>query len=261
MRIAALYDIHGNLPALEAVLEEVRRLEVDLVVVGGDVVPGPMPCEVLDRLLTLDLPKKFIRGNGELAVLDHVAGRPLRPMPDEAARAIAWTAEQLGPEHLRAIGDWPRTVQVAVAGMGEVLFCHATPRDEHECFTKRTPEHQLVPMFAGLTASTVVCGHTHMQFDRRIGGVRVVNAGSVGMPIGEAGADWLLVDGEVKLQHTQYDPASAAERVRRTEYPQAKTFAQRSVLEPPSEQEMLAAFASADARRANAKNVRHTPPN
>ena len=75
MPVAALYDIHGNLPALEAVLEDATRAGADRVVVGGDVVPGPMPRETLVRLLDLDIPFQFIVGNGELAVLAEMNGR------------------------------------------------------------------------------------------------------------------------------------------------------------------------------------------
>jgi hypothetical protein len=74
MRVAALYDIHGNLPALEAVLQDVRQADVDQIVVGGDVVPGPMPRETLGRLLDLGLPTHFIYGNGELAILAQMEG-------------------------------------------------------------------------------------------------------------------------------------------------------------------------------------------
>src|SRR5512142_2914911 len=73
MRVAALYDIHGNLPAREAVLDEIDRLGVDQVVVGGDVLPGPMPRQALERLLNLDRPVHFIHGNGELAILSLLA--------------------------------------------------------------------------------------------------------------------------------------------------------------------------------------------
>jgi len=190
MRVAAIYDIHGNLPALEAVLAEIRRVGVDRIVVGGDVVPGPMPGETIARLLELDIPVHCIQGNGER----------------------------------------------------EVLFCHATPRSDSEIFTRLTPEDRLVPAFAGLDVAVVVCGHTHMQHDRTIGGIRVVNAGSVGMPFGEPGADWLLLGPGVELRHTLYDLAAAAERIRGTEYPQAEEFAAHNVLRPPSEEEMLQRF-------------------
>ena len=82
-----------------------------------------------------------------------------------------------------------------------------------------------------------------MQFDRTIGGIRVVNAGSVGMPFGEPGADWLLLGPDVQLRHTPYDLASAAESIRTTTYPQAEDFAAQYVLQPPSEATMLGAFA------------------
>jgi len=87
-----------------------------------------------------------------------------------------------------------------------------------------------------------------MQFDRMVAGIRVVNAGSVGMPFGEPGADWLLLGPEVQLRHTAYDLATAAERIRGTDYPQAKEFAARSVLHPPSKKEMLEAFSRAELR-------------
>jgi len=88
MQVAALYDIHGNLPALEAVLEEVCRREVDVIVVGGDVVPGPMAGEALSRLLSLGQPVRFIRGNCETEVLAAIDGKPLSPMPNRPERSF-----------------------------------------------------------------------------------------------------------------------------------------------------------------------------
>ena len=87
-----------------------------------------------------------------------------------------------------------------------------------------------------------------MQFDRMVGRIRVVNAGSVGMPFGEPGADWLLLGPDVQLLHTRYDLTKAAERIRDTTYPQAQDFAARYVLQPPSEREMLEVFARAELR-------------
>jgi predicted phosphodiesterase len=240
-RVAAVYDIHGNLPALEAVLEEILRSDVDHIVVGGDVLPGPMPRECLDRLNGLDRPVHFILGNGEVAVLVERAGTD-PGIPEQAGEAVRWTAEQLRPEDERWIAGWPKTLRLEIPGLGEALFCHATPRNENECFTRLTPEDRLLPIFEGLGVSLVICGHTHMQFDRTIGKVRVVNAGSVGMPFGEPGADWLLLGPDVQLRHTSYDLAAAAERIRDTAYPQAEDFAARYVLQPPSEKEMLEVF-------------------
>jgi predicted phosphodiesterase len=242
VRIAALYDIHGNLPALEAVLADVRRSGVDRIVVGGDVLPGPMPRETLECLLAFETPVEFLHGNGESAVLAQRAGGDLGALPEQAREATRWVAEQLRPEEERLLASWPPTLHIAVEGLGDVLFCHATPRSDTEVFTRRTPETTLVPIFRDLDASLVVCGHTHMQFDRRVDATRVVNAGSVGMPFGEPGACWLLMDPAVAFRRTSYDLAKAAARIQATSYPGADEFAQHNVLQTPSEAEALAVF-------------------
>ena len=247
MRVAAIYDIHGNLPALEAVLEDIRRAGVDHVVVGGDVMPGPMPRETLARLLNLDLPVQFIAGNGEHEVLAQRAGIETGKVPEPFREVLRWSAQQLHPDDETILAAWPETLRVEIQGLGEVLFCHATPRSDTEIFTRLTPEDRLLPLFEGLGVSVVVCGHTHMQFDRTVGRVRVVNAGSVGMPYGEPGAWWLLLGPGVQLRHTPYDLERAAERIRSTSYPhQAHDFAAH-VLRPPSEAQILDAFTRAES--------------
>lgn len=246
MRVAAIYDIHGNLPALEAVLQDIRRAEVNHVVVGGDVFPGPMPHETLECLLDLDIPVQFIQGNGDRAVLAQMAGTDAGTVPVQFREIMRWTAQQLHSEHERLLASWPMTLRVEVPGLGKVLFCHATPRSDTEVFTRLTPEDRLLPVFEGLDVPLVICGHTHMQFDRTIGRVRVVNAGSVGMPFGEPGAYWLLLGPDVQLRQTPYDLEVAAERIRATNYPQAQEFAARNVLQPPTESESLELFARAE---------------
>src|SRR5579859_5773699 len=214
-RVAALYDIHANLPALEAVLEEIRSLDVDRIVIGGDVFPGPMPVETFARVLGLERPTEFIYGNCEVAMLAAREGRDPGRMPEQAKESMRWCAQQITPEDERVLRGWPKSLSLEIEGLGEVLFCHGTPRDENEIFTRLTPESVVAQALAGVTAKVVVCGHTHMQFDRMVGGVRVVNAGSVGMPFGPAGADWLLLGPGVELRHTDYDREAAAERVRK----------------------------------------------
>jgi putative phosphoesterase len=249
MRVAALYDIHGNFPALEAVLGEVREADVDQVVIGGDVLPGPMPRETLARLLDLELPVRFIRGNGDRVVLAHLAGQEIAEVPESFREVIRWTAAQLGPEHVRPLTTWPATCRLQIRGLGDVLFCHATPRNDTECFTRLTLEDRLAPVFAGVDASMVVCGHTHMQFDRTVGRLRVVNAGSVGMPFAPPpGAYWLLLGPGVQLRHTVYDFTLAAQRIRGTDYPHAGDSAVRYVVHPPSEADSLELFTSAELK-------------
>jgi putative phosphoesterase len=251
MRVAAIYDIHANLPALEAVLPEIRRAEVDRIVVGGDVFPGPMPRETIKSLLDLDIPVQFIQGNGDREVLAQMEGIETdwyRAAPESWREPVHWTAQQLHPELKRLLAAWPKTLSIEIPGVGKVLFCHATPRNDTDCFTRLTPEDRLLPVFAGIDELIVVCGHTHMQFDRRVGEIRILNAGSVGMPFGEPGAYWLLLGPGVQLRRTPYNLAKAAERIRDTRYPQAQDFAARNVMQPPSEQESLEAFARAELR-------------
>ena len=241
MRVAALYDIHGNLPALEAVLEDVARTGADRVVVGGDVVPGPMPRETLARLLDLDLPTQFVVGNGELAVLAEMNGRD-SGVPARYRDNIRWNAAQLHPSDGELLGAWPTTLRMNMSGIGKVLFCHATPQNPNDVFTRLTPDDKLVSIIGETDADMVVCGHTHMQFNRILGGLRVVNAGSVGMPFGDAGAYWLLLGPDVEFRRTEYDLEMAATRIRQTRYPEAQEFAANHVLLPPSEEKMLAVF-------------------
>jgi predicted phosphodiesterase len=248
MRVAAIYDIHGNLPALEAVFQEIRQTEVDQVVVGGDVVPGPMPCETIRCLLDFEIPVRCIRGNGEAAVLSEMAGTDAGQLPEQAREAVRWVAQQVHPEHERLLATWPPTLRIRIPDLGEVLFCHATPRSDVEIFTRLTPEERLLPIFAAAKAPLVVCGHTHMQFDRKIGNTRVVNAGSVGMPFGRPGAYWLLLGPDVQLRRTEYHLLKAAERIRETKYPQARDFAEGNVQQPPSEEQMLRIFTRAEVR-------------
>lgn len=259
MRVAALYDIHGNLFALEAVLTEIRESGVDEVVVGGDVVPGPLPRETLERLLNLEMPVRFIHGNCEPAVLAQMVAPDEdsatywgttsgAPLPESLRKGYRWTAQQLYPDYEHLLASWDKTLTLEIHGLGKVLFCHGTPQSETAIFTRVTDQDRLLPLFEGLEASVVVCGHTHMQFDRMIGRTRVVNAGSVGEPFGEPGAFWLLLGPDIQLRHTSYNLTRAAEQIRATHYPQAQETAD-AVLHPPSESEMLELFSTAESKK------------
>jgi putative phosphoesterase len=242
MRIAAIYDIHGNLPALEAVLGEIRGIGVDQIVGGGDVVPGPMPCECLARLLSLDVPVQFIQGNGERVVLAAIVGGDINEVPEPHREAIRWTGAQIRPEFEHVVARWPKTLRMPIPDVGDVLFCHATPHSDAEIFTRLTADERLSQLLEGVDVPVVVCGHTHMQFERTVANIRVVNAGSVGMPFGEPGAYWLSLGPAIQRRRTSYDLAQAAARIRATKYPGADDFAARNVLQPPSEEETLKAF-------------------
>jgi predicted phosphodiesterase len=246
MRVACLYDIHANLPALEAVLADVREARAEHIIIGGDALPGPMPRECLDLLYSLDIPTDFIIGNGDRETAAAARGPVGSIIPEFFREAMKWNAGQMRPRDLQAIDSWPLTVQLSIDGIGETLFCHATPRNDTEVFVKTTADDKLQPIFDTLGVQLVVCGHTHMQFDRMVGPLRVVNGGSVGMPFGTTGADWLLLAPGIELRKTHYDLRAAAERFRRTEYPSVEEMAVRYILNPPSEQELFAAWAAAE---------------
>jgi putative phosphoesterase len=239
VRVAVLNDIHGNLPALDAVLAAVLQADVDRIVAGGDVLLGPMPRLVLRRLRDLAVPVDFIYGNCESAILEHLAGKTPTRVPEAYWPQIRWNADQLDSAERDMVASWPMTCRLSVPPLGDVLFCHATPRNEHEIFTQLTAEDRLLPIFDAANAAVVVCGHTHMPFDRTVGRTRVVNTGSIGMPFGPAGADWLLLGPDIELRHTTYDLDAAAEEIRRSGYPGAEEFAEKYVRHPPSAADML----------------------
>lgn len=245
MPVACLFDIHGNLPALEAVLEEVTRSEADHIVVGGDVVPGPFPRECLDLLYQLPMPVEFIIGNGDRETVTAMKDGVSAAVPAYFHDAMRWNAAQLTPQHAETIALWPLTRRLHVGGIGDVVFCHATPRSDSEIFTRQTPDATLLSLFEPLKAHAVVCGHTHMQHQRTVGTTRIINAGSIGASFQGAGAYWLLLGPTVQLRRTYYDVQAAARRVRATAYPQAEQFAATSILEPPSEEATLKLFAAA----------------
>jgi predicted phosphodiesterase len=243
MRIAVISDVHGNLPALEAVLAEIDEAGVDLVVVGGDVAAGPMPRETIERLMALGDLARFVSGNADRELRARFDGEPVDPgLPDAVRQVVEWCAAQLEPRHRDFLAGFEDRIVVDVDGLGPALCCHASPRNDVDVFTVRSPDSRLRAFFEGVEQRVVTCGHTHMQYERVLDGIRIVNSGSVGMPYGEPGAYWALLGPDVELRKTTYDLALAARRLRRTAYPQADEFADHNVLAPPTAAEALAAF-------------------
>lgn len=206
MRIAALYDVHGNLPALNAVLAEVETLGVEGIVVGGDVAAGPMPVETLDALRARGA--HFIRGNADRG-----------PWTRSDRR---WVASRLGEERLAFLAALPLDLTLELAGVGSVRFCHGAPGSDEAPITRLTPEARLRELLQGVTERVVVCGHTHLQFDRTVDGIRVVNAGSVGAPYeAEPGAYWAVLGPDLEFRRTAYDLEAAIAAIMATGYPGA----------------------------------------
>jgi putative phosphoesterase len=224
VRVAALCDIHGNLPALEAVVPE---LDVDVVVVGGDVASGPFPLETFELLRTLPISMRFVRGNADRVLdLDGI------PEPNRSARL--WVAERLGEENLRFLRELP--LDVVVEG---VHFCHGAPGSDTEPITRVTPEDRLRRLLAGVEEDVVVCGHTHVQFDRVVDGVRILNPGSVGYPYeAEPGAYWLELGPEPRFRRSEYDVEEAVRRIRASGYPNLAYLDEMLASDPSRPQRM-----------------------
>src|SRR6266567_2997684 len=171
MRIAVLCDIHGNVPALQAVLAEVEEVGVDLVVFGGDVAAGPMPVETIEVLAGYGRRARFVRGNADRLMVEIFDGARER-----GEGMDSWSASMLSRAHRDFLSSFERTVEVEVEGLGLVVCCHAGPdSDELPIITPATPDEVIAEALASTTASLVVAGHTHMQFDRRVAGRRMVN--------------------------------------------------------------------------------------
>ena len=220
MRVAALYDVHGNLPALAAVLAEVDVLGVDAIVAGGDIASGPMPVETLDTLRARGA--WCVRGNAD-RVLDLRGANE----GETWVRARHWVADRLGEERLAFLAALPLDLTVEVGGIGRVRFCHGAPGSDELTITPLTPDDRLRGLLAGVEEDVVVCGHTHVQFDRTVDGIRVVNAGSVGAPYeAQPGAYWALLDGDVELRRTPYDVEAAAAAIAASGYPRAAEVTQ-----------------------------------
>ena len=240
MRVAALYDIHGNLPALEAVLADVERAAPDLVVTGGDVASGPFPCETISLLRRLGLPSAHVMGNAdrELLLTASACRGCASAGDDPMAQGALWAAAQLGDDDRAFLGSFETSLTLDVDGLGATLFCHGTPFSDEEGITLITPPERLNAALAGVGAAHVVLGHTHSQFDLRHGGIRVINAGSVGMPYeAEPAAYWALLGPGVQLRRTDYDLRRAAELIRATAWPPADAFAAENVLACPTAME------------------------
>jgi putative phosphoesterase len=229
VRIAALYDVHGNLPALEAVLAEVELERPDLVLVGGDLVAGPFPAECLDALQALEPRVAFVRGNADREV---VAG-------GEGERS--WCVDRLGTERAAFVAQWPLTVRKDVEGLGRVLFCHATPQSDEAFLTPATPDDALAEALAGTGADVVVYGHIHVQYERG-DAPRLVNPGSVGWPHeNRRGAYWAMLGPDVDFRRTDYDYEATAELIVASGYPNAQHAAE-TILEPPTPEEATEHF-------------------
>ena len=229
-RVAVISDVHGNAVALEAVLDELREEPPDLVVFGGDLTWGPLPEETLALVKGLDTPALFVRGNADRALLE--------PTDDPTPREL-WLLERHSEEAQAFLSTFVERVSVDVDGLGPVCFCHGSPRSDEELVTPETPETRMREMTSEIAERTLVTAHTHLQFDRRVAGIRSINAGSVGMPYeGRLGAFWAILGPDVELRRTDYSLDEAAARYRASGDPMAEQMVEL-LATPPTREEVI----------------------
>lgn len=227
MRVAAIADVHGNATALEAVLAELDRERPDLIVSCGDLTWGSLPRETVALLEPWRERVLFVRGNSERELLEH------KLLDSEVAR---WEHQQHDDEELRAYVDSTQPqVAVEVDGLGPTLFCHGSPRSDEECVTVATPADRVEEFTAGVQAACIVTAHTHMQYDRRVGEIRLLNPGSVGLPyeVESGNAYWALLGPEVELRRTPYDLEAAIARMRTAGMPKFDQIEELMRTPPP----------------------------
>ncbi|MFE4822145.1 metallophosphoesterase family protein [Streptomyces sp. NPDC056704] len=253
-RIAVLSDIHGNLPALEAVLAEVESVGVDLLVLNGDLADGPFPVETLDLLHSLGDRAVWVRGNGDRWLVEAFDG-VFRPTGGPADELIEWAAGMLSREHRDLLAAASLTVSFDdVPGLGSVGFCHATARDDNEMVLVDSTIDHFREAFAASEEETMVVGHCHMPFDRLFDRRRIVNAGSVGMPYGHTGASWALLGNQMTLRRTGYDADAAAELMSGTGMPDLRAFLDENICETPSDTEAMDVFSKVREKQLRARS-------
>jgi predicted phosphodiesterase len=229
VRVAALYDVHGNVAALEAVLRDVARENVDLVLFGGDLAWGPFPRETLDLARTV-AHAEFIRGNAdEISKLDTTEARRV------------FVSARLGDDDCA----WLESLPFSWSG-DDTLYVHASPRDTETPYFAWSAPDVLAAALDGVTESRVVSGHVHMQSNVRVRDKEWTCAGSVGYPYEDSpGAYWtLLVDGTPEFRRTEYDLDATAAAIRGSGHPRADEYADM-LLRPMTPEEVRTTWGSA----------------
>ena len=179
--IALIADIHGNLAALDAVLDALGAEPPDEIVCLGDVAAtGPQPREVLRRLRELGCP--VVMGNADAELLD---AAPVGPETGEDARRFAdiarWSADQLDDADRVFLASFHLTVAISLGEERSLLCCHGSPRSYDDVIVATTPDEELDAMMTGHDATIIAGGHTHIRMLRASRGREIVNPGSVGL--------------------------------------------------------------------------------
>ncbi|MFT8310818.1 MAG: metallophosphoesterase family protein [Sporolactobacillus sp.] len=214
-----------------------------LVCVSYAMVSGPMPTQTLNCLLNLrdKMNVTFIRGNGDREVVEASKGAQLLHMSKKGRLTTKWVANSLTEKQLDFLSSLDNVATIHVDKLGDVLFCHATPENDHDIFTPLSPKKRINKLFAEVEQSIVVCGHTHIQYEMKLEKTKIFNSGSVGMPFAkQPGAYWLLIDSDqIEFKRTTYDFEQAALEIREAHSPDAEDFINTNVIHVPNEEKSM----------------------
>ena len=205
-RVAVLADVHANAAALAAVLDELEREQPDEIVHCGDLTWGPLPAQTVTLLEGRGV--RCLSGNADRSVVE-LAARGEEPLDDATPRE-RWMAAHHDERMVELLATFPATIELEIEGLGDVLFCHGSPRSDEELITVETPEARLADAVAGTSSDVVVTAHTHVRYERRALGRTFLNPGSVGLPYeGTPGAFWALLGPGIDHRRTAYDLGEA----------------------------------------------------
>ena len=229
-RLAVLADIHGNLPALEAVLADLAPCAVDQVIVAGDVINwGPFSAQVMARVVAAGW--AVVRGNNEFYLVDYETPRAPAAWSNPAAwPLLPWLKQQLVGRWTRVVAGWPDSLSLRFPDAPALRVVHGSPRSNSEPIFPGAPAAEVAAMLAGVEETTVIAAHTHLPLDRRVPGRadglgwRVLNPGSVGVPLdGEHVSRYLLLDGNAEgwtatRREVPLDPAPVLREFERQDF-------------------------------------------
>ncbi|HEV2527338.1 MAG TPA: metallophosphoesterase family protein [Thermomicrobiales bacterium] len=218
---AILADLHGNVVALDAILDECAAEGIDRFILPGDLAWGPDTRAVVEKIVALGDRAIVVRGNADREVADPET----LDVPDLVA-STEWCSARLTHAQREWLRALPLTAVLEVGGLGEVLICHGTPDSDTGRLRPDIEPDSAEPILAGVIQPVVICGHSHVRFDLVIGRHRVVNPGSVGLHYGQPDAQWATIgpDG-VRMRTTAYDLEAVATAVERSGNPDADRFA------------------------------------
>jgi predicted phosphodiesterase len=221
-RLAVLADIHGNLPALEAVIADMAQFEVDQVIVAGDSINwGPYSAEVLERIYAENW--AVIRGNHEFYML--YRNTPFMPEAWRGFTTLDWLNSHIPKKWRTIVSCQPDELRLCFNDAPFVRVVHGTPGNHWKgIYPTQSSEDEIHTMLGGVEENTVIGAHTHLALERRVGRWHILNPGSVGVPLdGILGARYLILDGSTEgwkanFRHLEYDIAPLIEECERQDY-------------------------------------------